>query len=347
MRISNPHDSQLFHLDSVVGGSDMLFHRVLRGRGFTLIELLVVIAIIAILIGLLLPAVQKVRDAAARAQCQNNLKQISLATANCADTNSGNLPPAIGTYPSNLQGATQWVCPKPVNTAWGGYLYHLLPYMEQGNLYNATQCLDAGGNKIQGYGIEDGGAPGTGQSYKWINQPVKSYLCPGDPTAQQGSTGWAAVGSYVYNGMLFQADWNGYSRYPASITDGTSNTIFFTETYAGATYQNSDQTLWWWDYNSFETPTSANGDCGGLNYYGTAYTPLIAPTPTYCQSNSIPWTWGGAASVCMCRAVSPHTSGINVGLGDGSVRFLGQGLAPTTWFAACTPANGDILGTDW
>src|SRR5579864_6930252 len=109
-----------------------------RWRGFTLIELLVVIAIIAILIGLLLPAVQKVRDAAARAQCQNNLHQMALAIQNCADAHQTAMPPGIGDYPINLSGVSS--CPMPTNTAFGGLFYHLLPNVEQGNLYNATQC---------------------------------------------------------------------------------------------------------------------------------------------------------------------------------------------------------------
>ncbi len=320
-------------------------------RGFTLVELLVVIAIIAILIGLLLPAVQKVREAAQRAQCENNLHQIAIAIANCADVHDTHLPPGHGTYPTNLYGGQLWVCPKTVDTAWGGMLYHILPYMEQGNLYNATRCWDASGKPTIGLGIEDGGGLPPGQGYVWINQPVKSYLCPADPTnpggGGDGSTGWAAVGSYVYNGMVFPADWCGYNRFPASIVDGTSNTIFMTETYSGANYNKSDQTLWWWDYNSFETPSWSNGDCGGLGYYGPTYTPMIQPLPSYCQNTTISWTWGGAASVCMCRAVSPHTGGINAAMGDGSVRFISSGVSSTTWFSACTPTGGETLGNDW
>jgi prepilin-type processing-associated H-X9-DG protein len=126
----------------------------------------------------------------------------------------------------------------------------------------------------------------------------------------------------------------------------------FTETYAGGTYQNSDQTLWWWDYNSFQTPGSSNGDCGSLGFFGPAFTPLNKPTPTYCQNNTVKWGWwtpsnGGMASICMCRAVSPHTGGINVGMGDGSVRLVSTGVSSTTWFAACTPQGGEVLGNDW
>src|SRR6516165_4303026 len=100
-----------------------------RRHGFTLIELLVVIAIIAILIGLLLPAVQKVREAAARMSCSNNLKQISLGTINCTDTNQGVLPPSYGWYPQPVD---------QMGNGDGGLLFHILPFVEQDNLYNQS-----------------------------------------------------------------------------------------------------------------------------------------------------------------------------------------------------------------
>jgi hypothetical protein len=211
--------------------------------------------------------------------------------------------------------------------------------MEQDNLLKSCIC------KNGGYDPENGARPAAAGGV--MQDVVKSYICPSDPTQANGTSGWAAVGSYMPNGIIMQSDWVGYSRFPASIIDGTSQTIFFTETYSGGTYNQSDQTLWWWDYNTFETPAASNGDCGSLNMYGKAFTPLIKPLPEFCRTNHQSWGWGGAASVCMCRAVSPHTAGINVGLGDGSVRFVGQGISQNTWMAACTPAGGEVLGSDW
>src|SRR5579884_3163139 len=123
--------------------------------GFTLIELLVVIAIIAILIGLLLPAVQKVREAAARSQCQNNFKQMGLAIQNCAQTNGGKLPPGLGTYPVPNQGGCGTGVPTAGN-AWGGVFFFLLPYIEQDNLFKSTQCPQA-----PGYSPESGNIGGV------------------------------------------------------------------------------------------------------------------------------------------------------------------------------------------
>ncbi len=326
-----------------------------RSGGFTLIELLVVIAIIAILIGLLLPAVQKVRDAAARAQCQNNLKQLSLSLHNCSGTFNNLLPPSYGSYPIPGQNDGPTATPPTLQpgNGFGGCFFHLLPFIEQQNLYKisvrpngAYDCEN--GNVIKGPDGFNG----------WLTEiPVKIYLCPADPTSNNGNPGvWlGAVGSYNYNGMIFKMDWprllgGAYkwprSTFPASISDGTSNTIFFSETYAGAQPQfpSGETNLWFSDYPAFQAPPGSNSDCGTVTAaYGPGVLPLFAPPVSYCLSN----TWSNGFSQCLCRATSPHTGVVNCALGDGSVRPVAQGISGVTWFYACNPQDGIPLGSDW
>src|SRR5262245_40975804 len=145
-------------------------------RGFTLIELLVVIAIIAILIGLLLPAVQKVREAAARTTCSNNLKQIGTAIHNYASANQEKLPPN-----ENYSGNSQ--------PGWATFYANILPYIEQDNVYKAS--------------FNSGATWGNGQHAAVI----KTYLCPADSSHSNGRRptdpgGWACT-SYSTNWYLF------------------------------------------------------------------------------------------------------------------------------------------------
>src|SRR5438477_7775490 len=140
-------------------------------KGFTLIELLVVIAIIAILIGLLVPAVQKVREAAARTQCVNNLKQWGLAAHNCHDTYR-KFPPALGTFP----GTTASGLPAP-GGSFGIGTFHFLPFIEQDNLYKKAL-----GTVGAPYGAAIGGPvyfPGDNNVYAAV---IPSFVCPSDPS---------------------------------------------------------------------------------------------------------------------------------------------------------------------
>jgi prepilin-type N-terminal cleavage/methylation domain-containing protein len=313
-----------------------------RMAGFTLIELLVVIAIIAILISLLLPAVQKVREAAQRAQCQNNLKQICLATIDCADAHRGPLPPGLGNYPFRDGGQLG---------GEGGLLFHILPFIEQGNAYKNSLCPSAGGPG------DDGRNGGIYPYYsQWNAQQylIPVYICPADPTQNQG---WAnSKTSYAYNGMVFgiayPGGWGqGLSRYPASITDGTSNTIFFTErevTSYGATYWTPDNGFNFWpDWGPAIASLEAGqqGPCNSPPGLGTG--PSCALPIWQPQAGCANTGQGAGGCGLGDRANSPHTAGINAALGDGSVRFVGQGISAATWWYALTPNMGEPLPNDW
>jgi hypothetical protein len=273
--------------------------------------------------------VQKVRAAAARIQCANNLKQLGLAVHNSNDT-MGQLPPmsCIGPW----GGAD-------VNKVYGGpagggnLFYWLLPFIEQDNIYKLHQNPT--------YSWTEAGEPDPGPI---VQQTIKTYLCPadgGNEPVQMWGNGWAA-GNYVGNYQVFgkpvaSDDWtgNGSARIPATFVDGTSNTIIFAEKVARCNDPNSNpygpggtfSPLWGhgrWDYRwmpAFQTWIS-NGP-------GAMF--QVTPT-TNCH---------------IFLASSPHTAGMNVGLGDGSVRFLSQGISGNTWWFACTPAGGETLGSDW
>jgi len=292
-----------------------------RWRGFTLIELLVVIAIIAILIGLLLPAVQKVREAAARMSCSNNLKQMALGTINCCDSNSGKIPPSVGLYPSNGGPAE--------GNADGGIFLFILPYIEQDNLYKSSYAKPEPNDRNGGLGTY------SQWTTKIQNAQVKTYICPSDPTQ---SPSRPARASYGVNGMIFRHNYQwggvGLMSFPASLTDGTSNTIFYTDKLAqcnGAGSGEGYNDNYWPDWGPIITsPDGPNGP--GITGPASIFQPQPSGNPANCTGK---------------RASSPHTAGINVGLGDGSVRFVGTGVSGNSWWAAMTPNNGDILGSDW
>ena len=294
-------------------------------RGFTLIELLVVIAIIAILIGLLLPAVQKVREAAARMSCTNNLKQLALAVQNYSSTFSDKLPPLTDSNNGNSGGAYN-----------GSFHFTILPYIEQNALY-AAGLTNLGGTW-------DGNTPGNAATPRVLFNGVKPYICPSDVTLngfypKNRGADWAAT-SYLANAQMFGKVQSGNARRGTfligNISDGTSNTIGFSEGFAGC--QSDNGRLWAWPGWDWV------GDHRYMAVFGTGNLTWNAGWGNWNQ----PPQFNIKQSACdITRPQSNHTSSCLVALMDGSVRGVNSSITQPTWQNAITPDDGNVLASDW
>jgi prepilin-type N-terminal cleavage/methylation domain-containing protein/prepilin-type processing-associated H-X9-DG protein len=303
-----------------------------RKAGFTLIELLVVIAIIAILIGLLLPAVQKVREAANRMSCTNNLKQIGIALHNYHSAYN-HFPPG-----STTEGFTA--------------TSQLLPYMEQNNIYNQINFTVSATN------VANSGPTATA---------IKTLLCPSDaifpPQGYGGNNYFANYGSEphffqnstIANGVFALRDTPCLSV--LVITDGTSNTAAFAELKKGdfnnAIYSPPD----WLNASSLGAPTTADQAyalCQGINTANLSYQWYSAGGEWLNDSNTgTAYTHVGLPNSINCgfpsnlrfdvNASSYHIGGINLLFCDGSVNFITNAIDLPTWRALGTREGGEVV----
>ncbi|MSR31164.1 MAG: DUF1559 domain-containing protein [Gemmataceae bacterium] len=292
-----------------------------RKSAFTLIELLVVIAIIAILIGMLLPAVQKVREASSKMACSNNLKQLATAMHNYQSTFNG------------LPVAGHLCC----NGTWQVYM---LPYIEQEAAFKLYQNL--GGNDTTGIRYDGGAnvANVTGKRFK-------VFTCPSDlPSMFGGSisnhnyvvnwgntfTGQGDIGAVIFGGAPFAKN---RAAKVNDILDGLSNTLMFSEINQGQTTPNSDlRGLTWWS------------DAAHFTAYNTPNTP--APDHLsdirYCNPNppNAPCIRSTGVFPPMMAARSRHTGGVNVAFFDGAVAFISNNITVGVWRAMSTSKGGEV-----
>ncbi|MCE9560628.1 MAG: DUF1559 domain-containing protein [Planctomycetes bacterium] len=329
-----------------------------RLNAFTLIELLVVIAIIAVLIGLLLPAVQKVREAASRAKCQNNLKQLGVAAHNYHDV--------VKAFPSGHQ-----ITPSTFGAA--SALVYLLPYLEQTprwNQFDQTQAISAASNLP---------AKSAGD--------IPLLLCPSDPsvglvpgpagrTNYQANLGQHAWGFDTLSGLSKPANrmgmFGGGTKVAITdITDGSTNTALFAEIRRGASPGSDIYDITKWSSWSVSSPNNAADTAMNNDPQAPAAAALLAgcnaAVSTLTSSGSGLSYFGGqlylayythtvppnyAGRDCMSYPVntnihlasrSAHTNGVNLVLADGSVKFVTNAVTLDTWKAVGTRAGGETL----
>jgi prepilin-type N-terminal cleavage/methylation domain-containing protein len=321
-----------------------------RRGGFTLLELLVVIAIIGVLIGMLLPAVQKARESAARTQSSNNLMQIVLATHNYCDTNK---------YFPNFDDSGTVTSPGTTGAVSGAWPFFLLPFMEGNNVVQSTYGpMEYTFDVTDTYnGVMSGTnwsftLPYSGYQARRASSGVAFFLSPLDYSYVAGAPDVLPTpASYLANSQV-GGNFN-------NITDGSSNTMFYAEglsncqqtlTYPyGYTQGFNVQRIWNYDpYNIIQIGTYDNRSGNIVNTTTAIMLPWFWTHSTNATGTTVPFQQMPLKTACDYTAAQGLSSGgLLVAMGDGSIRGISPSISLTTFGAAGTPDSGDQLGSDW